>query len=249
MGRLPVSRIWAWGLASLAATPPAFALGLFLAKVHTILLPLLPTLAVYPSFLLMVVKNRLREAVALVLAWALILTVLMAYATTAYGEGLGGLVIRGEAYRDEMFEWIRTGLGPEGDPRLFLVPKIKEIVIFSAAALATAGFAALLMGAVLLNYMNYYVGCLLLHAVPGAEIAVALLSWPIYAIIRVPGYVCLGTALSRLTVNLVRERRLKASEVKKLLYIAAVLIALDFLLKGTMANAFYQPMLKQLTRV
>ncbi len=236
-------------LIALAVTPLAFGLGLLLASVHPVMLPLLPTLALYPAYIVLVLKNRLRLTVVTVLAWALILTVLMVLATLTYGERVGAIVIKGPEYKEEMFHWMRTGKGPEGDPKLFLAPKVRELLVFSLASFATAGFAGLLMGAILLNYMNYYVGMLLLHAVPGAELLVALLSWPIYAILRVPGYVCLGVALSRLCVNLARERKLKIGEVKSLLKVAVILIALDFILKGTVANAFYRPLLRELTSV
>ena len=238
-----------WILITLAATVPAFLVGFYAAYIHPILLPLIPTIALYPAYYLLVSKNRLKEAVVLVVAWALLLTFLMAGFTVMYGEGIAPLVIKGESYKEEMFHWIKTGEGPEGDPRLFIVPKIREIIVFSVAAFVTAGFVALLMGAILLNYMNYYVGSLILHALPGAELQVALLSWPIYAILRVPGYVCLGVALSRLAINLIREWRLKFGEVRKLLYVALVLIVLDFILKGTVANTFYQPILNKIVQV
>lgn len=238
-----------WSVAVLVLTPPAFFAGLALSGLSRLALPLLPTIVLYPAYFLLVLKNRLKEAVMLVLGWALVLTLLMIWATISFGEELGHVVIRGPEYRDEMFHWILTGEGPEGDPRLFIAPKIREIAVFSLASFATLGFAGLLMGAILLNYMNYYVGALILHAAPGSEVIVAILAWPIYAIIRVPGYVCLGVALSRLSLNLVRERRLKFGEVRRLIHIAALLIAMDFLLKGTIANALYQPLLKAHTRI
>ncbi len=232
----------------LSATAVAAVLGLWLARIHPVLLPLLPVLAVYPAYLWLVRENRLLEAAALVLEWALVLTLAVIGATLQYGDRLAPLIIHGEAYRQEMFRWVATGMGPEGDPSLFMAPKIRELVVFSVAAAATLGFAALLMGAILLDYMNFYVGSLILAAKPGAAPLVAALAWPIYAILRVPGYVFLATALTRITYVALRERRLTVErEARRLLLYAAVLIALDFILKATVANAFYQPLLKELT--
>ncbi len=234
----------------LSATAVAAVLGFWLAKLHPILLPLLPTLAAYPAYLWLVKEKRLLEASALILEWALILSLAVIGATLQYGTQLGPLVIKGEPYRKEMFAWVATGRGAEGDINIFLVPKIRELVIFSVAAFATLGFAALLMGAVLLDYMNYYVGNLILAAKPGAALQVALLAWPVYAILRVPGYVFLATALTRIALVALKEHRFSLEpETKKLLLYATILIALDFILKATVANAFYQPMLKSLTNI
>jgi hypothetical protein len=131
-----------------------------------------------------------------------------------------------------------------------VVPKLREIAVFSAATFASAGFLGLLMGAILLNYMNYYVGNLLLAAKPGALLQVALLSWQVYAVVRVVGYTLLGVALTRVALQLFRQRRLVVEgEVRRLLAWALALIALDFVLKATLANSAYQPLLKELTRV
>ncbi|RLE58512.1 MAG: hypothetical protein DRJ35_07780, partial [Thermoprotei archaeon] len=219
-----------------SATPVVFFISLYIAKLHSIFLALLPTLLVYPPYLSFVKKRKLLEASILVLEWAFMLSLAMIAATLLYGEGIGNLVIRGEAYKEEMFLWIKTGYGPEGDPSLFMAPKIKEIIIFSLAGFISVGFLALLMGGILLNYMNYYVGSLLLHANPGAFFTIALLAWPIYAILRVPGYIFLGTVLTRISYVLIKKRKLMLEpEAKKLLYYAFILIILDFVLKGTIA--------------
>ena len=235
---------------ALSASAVAFFIGLFAASASPLLLPLLQVLPLYPAYLSLVSRGQLRRAAALVLLWALLMTLLMAWAAYTSGESLGGRVLMGESYKQEMFDWIRTGKGPEGDPSLFVVPKLREIAIFSAATFASAGFLGLLMGAILLNYMNYYVGNLLLAARPGALLQVALLSWQVYAIARVVGYTLLGVALTRVVLQLLRRRRpVLEGEVRKLLAWALALIALDFLLKAALANSLYQPLLKELTEL
>ena len=124
------------------------------------------------------------------------------------------------------------------------MPKIKEIIVFTVASLASMGLAGLFMGAILLNYMNIYYGTLVWMS-NGSLVAV-LMGWPIYAIIRVVGYVFLGTVLSRTTYLLLkyRGRSLPVDrQYKMMLAIALILIVLDFVLKATIANAVYQPVL------
>gem|GEM_PF-670037 len=269
---MKIWNIWPKGLTAVLLLSAALTLaGLALAHVHPILLPLLSTIAVYPQYLFYITTKRFKKAVTLILAWALLLTFIIILFSFYMPKTASKIILNGENYKKEMFEWIKTGQGPEGDPKLFIAPKIKEIVLFSLLAFITVGFAALLLGAYLLNYMNYYVGILLLHAKPGVAsfATVAIFSWPIYAIIRVVGYVCLGVALTwfsytflsdtllrkfmkaklgplySITEKFFRRRRklINVASVKNILLIAAVAIALDFLLKATVANLVYQPIL------
>uniref|UniRef100_A0A7C1CGJ9 Uncharacterized protein n=1 Tax=Thermofilum adornatum TaxID=1365176 RepID=A0A7C1CGJ9_9CREN len=140
--------------------------------------------------------------------------------------------------------------GPEGDPSLFMIPKIREIAVFTALSLASVGLLGLFLGAVLLNYMNYYAGVLILHAKPEHLLSVVLLSWQIYALLRVVSYVFLGVALSRLSYIVIFQHRFTVEkDVKRLLFWSLIFIALDFLLKSTVANTFYQPLLRIFTNI
>lgn len=233
---------------TLTAAVMAFYIGLILAKVNVMLLPLLLTISVYPGFLVDLRRDKLWTASALVLSWALVVSLLMIH--YAYVHGMEGavLVAKGREYVEEMFSWIKTGRGAEGDPSLFIVPKLLEITVFSLSSLATVGFAGLFLGSYLLDYMNFYVGVLLLHAKPEHFFEVALLSWQLYAILRVVGYVLLGTALSRISLLFFRNKKLVIEkDVRRMILYALILIILDFVLKGTIANVVYQPLLAQYT--
>jgi len=217
--------------------------GLALARVHPAAMPLVMTLAIYPVYLSDLESGEPWTAVRRVLLWALASSIAVVAATVLLGEGtVGPLILKGEEYRDEMLDWIRTGRGPEGDPSLFLVPKLIEIAVFTVLSLASAGFLGLFLGSYLLNYMNFYVGCLFLRAEDWA--VPALFGWPIYAIIRVVGYTCLGTFLSIPLLRRLGRTELSQGEAAGLLKVALVCIALDFLLKATVANAIYQPILR-----
>lgn len=214
-----------------------------------LVLPILQLLAIVYVFLLEVYKRRLWRASGLVLLWSIVLTVVVAGYTCYHGctDDIGYKIIRGREYLDEMITWLTTGKGPEGDPRLFLVPKIIELALFTAVSFATVGVGGLLMGAILLNYMNYYYGTLIWMA-RGNPVAIVM-GWPIYAIIRVVGYVFLGTVLTRLAMSIIQEKTVKVEidpVIKKMAAIAVVLIVADFILKGTVANTIYYPVLSSI---
>jgi len=223
--------------------------GLALAKLHPIVFPAVMTLAIYPLYLADLRASKNWRAARHVLLWALSSTVAMIALTALLGGQIGPLVLHGESYRQEMFEWIKTGAGPEGDPRLFVAPKLREIAVFSALSLISAGLLGLFLGSFLLNYMNYYVGCLIIHAQPGKLWVPLVFGWPIYAIIRVVGYVNLGVVLSIPLLRLLKLTELSLRDVKKQLALALVCIALDFALKATVANAIYWPILSRAVRV
>ncbi|MEZ0346310.1 MAG: hypothetical protein ABWK01_07155 [Infirmifilum sp.] len=235
---------------TLAATLVLFYVALPLTRVNQMILPLLLTLAVYPGFIWQVSQGKFRSAYLLVFSWAITLSLLTIH--YAYTQGMQGAaaIAKGKEYTEEMFSWILTGRGAEGDPSLFIVPKLLEITVFALSSLATAGFAGLFLGAYLLDYMNFYVGVLLLHASASHFFEVALLSWQVYAILRVVGYVLLGTALSRISWLIFTKRKLIVEEeVKRLLVYALIFIFFDFILKATLANTLYQPLLRQFTEL
>jgi len=101
-------------------------------------------------------------------------------------------VLRAKQYREMMFDWLRTGRGPESTPLKTAGDHLRELVLYVAAAVLTANFLALVMGAVLLNYMNAYVAVLLRAA--RDPWTVRLLSWNSWSIVRVVAYVALGSA-------------------------------------------------------
>src|SRR5262245_43111444 len=99
-------------------------------------------------------------AVTAMLAWAAALAV---FGTTCFllwpGLDAGG-ILNGPEYRDEMFRWIRTGEGREGSLGLFLPQHALHLGAFVALSLVSASAASILMGAVLMNYMSFYVASL-----------------------------------------------------------------------------------------
>jgi hypothetical protein len=106
----------------------------------------------------------------------------------------GPLIVHGPEYRDEMFAWIRTGAGTEGSPRLFIPQHALHLAAFVVLSLVTASALSITMGAVLMNYMDFYVASL---ARAGAPLwAVVLLGWQPWAMARVAAFSMLGVVLA-----------------------------------------------------
>jgi hypothetical protein len=224
----------------LALSPfaPAFAVAagllgawLGLALRNPYLLPLLQAGLAYPLFFGGVRAGRPGRTVALMLLWAVATSLPVILAARSDAAVLEPAILRGKEYRDEMFAWIRTGAGRESSPAQFLPQHALHFVVFAALAFLTAGAAALAMGAALLDYMNFYVGALLAAAAhPGA---VAPYAWPVYAVVRVVGYVVCAAALASLRLSKQEPDAKRASLC--LLAIGFGLVVADALLKALLA--------------
>jgi hypothetical protein len=157
---------------------------------------LVPFLNVAPAFPFMIAslrRGRVAEAVWRMLVWAAALAV-CATTISYFGPAEAGrLFLRGESYRREMFEFLLTGYGPEGDIRRFFPQHLAHAVVFAALAIATGSLLAMPLGAMLMNYMAYYVGALgAASAHPWKAMALAWVPW---ALIRIAGFVTLGVVL------------------------------------------------------
>jgi hypothetical protein len=80
------------------------------------------------------------------------------------------LFLNGQRYQQEMFAWVRTGVGAEGDATRFLPQHAWHALLFCALSAATGSIASMPMGAALVHYMGQYVGA------PGSP-PLALVSW------------------------------------------------------------------------
>lgn len=174
-----------------------------------ILLPALATLAVYPMLAALLVRGRRRSAAVAALLWAASLSASIIACAIRDPGGTGAVVLHGTAYRDEMFAFIRSGWGTESDPRRFLPQHLLHLVVFCILAACSAGLLGIALGAILVGYMSYYVGCL--AASGGAPAIAVCLGWPPWAILRVGAFVLLGIALTDPLLMAVRRRFREAS--------------------------------------
>jgi hypothetical protein len=198
---------------------------------------LLPLLNTAPAYLLMLRRLRAgdrRGAVRLMLAWALVLALLGTAFFVLWPTDPGAAVLNGPPYREEMFRWIATGQGSEGDPRLFLPQHIAHLAGFIALSLATASSLSILLGAVLMNYMDYYVASLARAGAPAW--ATLLLGWQPWAICRVAAFCTLGVVLAEpLLALLGRCARPALRDLRPWLAAAAAGILADWVLKALLA--------------
>ena len=198
---------------------------------------LLPLLNTAPAYAVMVL--RLREgdragALKAMLLWAVTLAVFGTGSFIAWPHDPEPLVLNGAAYRGEMFHWIRTGIGSESNVRQFLPQHLWHLALFVALCLVTASAAAITMGAVLMNYMSYYVASLARAGAPAW--AWIFFGWQPWAICRVAAFCALGVVLSEPLLSRLLGYRYPGLHVSRRVILAAAGgIVADWVLKAVLA--------------
>jgi hypothetical protein len=216
------------------ATLASYPLGLWIG--HPWLLPVLNALPAYVVLVHRLRKGERGGAVRAMVWWAAALALAGTIAFVWWPQPIGRVVADGPAYRNEMFRWIRTGLGSEGSIRLFLPEHLVVLGAFLVVGMGTGSAGALLMGAVLMNAMSFYVAALAKAGVPSW--AVTLLGWTPWTIARVTAFATLGVVLAEPLVSLVfptAKERLKAGT--RAAYVVAAMsgILADWFLKFLLA--------------
>jgi hypothetical protein len=219
------------------ATLVSYPLGLALRQPW-----LLPVLNALPAYIVLVHRLRKGErggAVRGMLWWAATLAIVGTVIFVWWPEPMGRLVVHGPAYKAEMFDWIRTGRGAEGNIRLFLPEHLVHLGAFIVVGLGTGSAGAIVMGATLMNFMSYYVAGLAKAGVP--PWAVILLGWQPWAISRVAAFATLGVLLAEPLVSVVfptAKEKLRSST--RAAYVVAAMsgILADWCLKFLLAPAW-----------
>ena len=200
---------------------------------------LLPVLNALPAWWVMARRLRegdLRGAIRLMLifplAFAFFGTVSLALWPTP--DGRIPPVLNGPEYREEMFRWIRTGIGAEGDWRLFLPIHITHLVGFVAISFLTGSLVSITGGAILTNYMDGYVASI--HRAGAPLWATLFFGWQPWAICRVAGFCILGVVLAEPVLSRVfRYEPQPWSRTRPFVLIAAGLVLADWILKTALA--------------
>ena len=219
-------------LSVVAATLASYPLGLALGLPW--LLPLLKTAPAYAALVHLLSRGRRSKAVAVMLAWAAALAVGATLSFALWPSPVDGVVWNGPAYRDEMFAWIRTGVGREGDLRQFLPQHLLHLAGFVLLCLVTASALSITLGAVLMNYMGFYVASLARAGVPART--VLLFGWQPWALCRVAAFCILGVVLAEPLLARLRGARWPGwRAARRLLLWAAAGILADWVLKAALA--------------
>ena len=216
--------------ATVAASWLGFALGL------PWLLPILDALPAAAILAPVLRRGRRGAAIGLMVWWALCLALTSVTLTLTRHARAEEVILNGAAYRDEMIQWLATGVGRESTPASFIPQHLLHGAIFCALALATAGALSLLMGAVLINYMSFYVGDLILRCSgsPSRPLAIAM-AWNPWSMVRVVSFIILGVVLAEPLFVRLTGRGPDPAGRRPWLIAAAAGLLLDIVLKTLLA--------------
>lgn len=198
-----------------------------------IFLPILNIAGAYPVLFFLLKDGRRTRAVWLMLFWAFSLTVIVICATIWFPQRAAASILNGTQYWNEMLQWIQTGVGTESTPLRFIPQHFLHFLIFFGLSLLTASILSLLMGAVLMNYMSFYVGNLI--SISHDSFLAALMGWHPWAVLRVISFVVLGVILGEPMVCILTGRNFELTESKRLLWIALAGLVVDIVLKALLA--------------
>jgi hypothetical protein len=225
-----------------AFVPAAIVGGTALSYVVAILIgiPVLaPFLNVVPAFPFMVIslrRGRVGEAIWRMLVWAAALGVCSTAFSYLWTAEAGRLFLHGEAYRREMFEFVRTGAGAEGSIRLFLPLHVRDAAAFAILAILTGSVLAMPLGSGLMNYMGYYVGALGAGSVHPLQ--AMLLAWVPWAVIRIAGFVTLGVVLAGPALGRLLGFEYRLWNQRRWIALGLAGLAADVLLKWALAPSW-----------
>lgn len=218
-------------LAIVGGTALSYALALIAGI--PLLVPFFNVVPAFPFMIASLRRGRVGEAIVRMLIWAAALAVCataISYLDTATA---GGLFLNGEAYRREMFEYIATGHGREGDVGAFLPMHVAHAVVFCGLAIATGATLAMPLGAMLMNYMAYYVGAL--AAASAHPLKAMALAWVPWALIRIASFVTLGVVLGGPVLGRVLGFEFRLGAQRRWITAAIGGLVLDVLLKWLLA--------------
>jgi hypothetical protein len=197
--------------------------------------PILQTALAYPVLYRDLTRSDLAAAVRHMLFWAFVVSLCTIAVTAAFPDAAARAIPRGEAYRIDMFEYIRTGIGSEGDPARFLPEHALHYAVTLAISFVTIAAGGLFLGSFLLGYMNYYVGSLITQG--ERPLWGAVFGWPIWSMVRVAAFVLGAIAFAHLAHALVLKRsRWDGPALRALLIWSSTLFLSDIVIKGLLAH-------------
>jgi hypothetical protein len=206
------------------------------------LFPVLNTLAAFPFMFTALRQQRTRLAIARMLIWAA--TMGVSATTMAYlaPQRTAHLFINADAYQREMFTWVLTGIGPESTPSEFVPLHLRHAALFVVLSLLTGSVLSMPMGAVLMNYMGHYVGALAARS--ASPMAVLILGWHPWAVIRIASFVVLGVVLGGPVLARIGGFKSEVRAQAPWIALAVGGILLDLLVKWLLAPTWQQLLLR-----
>jgi len=200
------------------------------------LLPLLNAAPAYAAMIATLRQGRRAEAIGFMIWWALCLALTQVTLSMVWNGAAEATVINGATYRDEMFSWLASGQGRESSPSQFIPQHLQHAGLFCLLSLVSGSAVSLVMGAVLMNYMSFYVGDLILQcAGTPAHATAVLLAWNPWSIIRVLSFIILGVVLAEPLLSRLRGNWPGPEGRWRWIGVAVAGLALDILLKTLLA--------------
>jgi hypothetical protein len=200
------------------------------------LVPVLNVAAAFPFMVASLRRGSVAEAIWRMLVWGAALAVCATVISYFWTAEAGRLFLHGEAYRREMFEFVETGHGAEGDIRTFLPQHLLHASAFCVLAIATASTLAMPLGAFLMNYMGYYVGALGAASIHPWK--AMLLAWVPWAVIRIASFVTLGVVLSGPVLGRVFQFSYRLRDHRRWVWLALAGLLTDIVLKWALAPSW-----------
>jgi hypothetical protein len=200
---------------------------------------LVPIFNVIPALPFMVDslrRGRVDEAIGRMLVWAASLAVCATTASYLEPVETARLFIHGDAYRREMFLFVLTGHGAEGNIREFLPQHAAHAAIFSGLALATGSALAMPLGALLMNYMGHYVGAL--GSVSMHPWRALVLAWVPWSLVRIASFVTLGVVLGGPVLSRVFRFEYRLSEQRRWILLGFAGLLVDVAMKWALAPSW-----------
>jgi hypothetical protein len=198
------------------------------------LLPALAPLTLYAAFAARVRRAEYGGAWRLAIVWAGLLFAGVAVLVALRPAAAAGVILNGEAYREEMFSWIATGVGRESEWRAFLPQHLLHFGAFAVLCGVSGGYLGLVLGAALMGYMSYFVASF--AAAAGRPLFGLVAAWVPWSVVRVAAFVLVGAVLAR--PLLVRRPWPFASRERRLLLAGLLGIAADLALKAWLAPGY-----------
>jgi hypothetical protein len=213
----------------IALTPVLFAVSVILR--NRILFFVLCAIPAYLGYLFGL-KNSVFSAFAAVAIWTLIQSALVILFSFRSQTKMAKLILRSEAYTESMFQWIETGILPEGNSAQVIRTHVQQTLIYCVFAFITGNLVSLIFGCMLLNYMNFYVSQFAARSKQSWK--ALLFGWNPWSVVRVLSFLWLGVILGLPLVSYVLKMKLEFQFVWLLLGIVGVIV--DLTLKLTISN-------------
>jgi hypothetical protein len=197
-------------------------------------MPLVAPLTLYFAFRERVKEGDHYRAWILGIVWAFLLSLGVIVLTLWLPDAARRGILHGEAYRQEMFDWIATGSGKENQPAVFIPEHLLHLGVFILLTWASGGYLGLALGALLTAYMSYFVGSY--AAASGHPFLGSMAAWVPWSVLRVCAFVLLGTLFAR--PLLVRRLWPFGGGEHRLMALAASGILADIVIKSLCAPAY-----------